>query len=209
MFVMVKSLAWKDIPWLYCIGLALLLLSWLGEKKFEQEFMHERGELERLQRQTWSNHTNAQLWYGHILVLDSQTPKNSQATAFASLRYMEFMLNALESGVAWGSANMAERKKFAELRQSALEPAKAAFRERQYEKVISRASHLSTVEIESAGRLAWPNGRYFGETEAQRNFWGWLFRVSCVIGASLIGFAFVRDRSRAKTRGRGSMFLSE
>ena len=209
MLVRMKRLAWKNIPWLYCIGSVLFLLSWLSDKQFEQEFMRKREELERLQRHISSNHNIAQLWYSHMLLLDTQEPKNSQAIAFASLWYMEFTLNALQSAVAWGNENITERKKFAEIWQSDLEPAKAAFRDGQYAKVSPLASHLRTVELQSASRLASANNQHFSEIEAQKNFWGWLVRVFYVIGAGLIGFAFVRDRLRAKTRDRGDLILSE
>ena len=209
MLVRIKRLAWKNIPWLYCIGSVLFFLSWLGEKQFEQEFMRKREELERLQRHISSNHNIAQIWYSQIHLLDTQEPKNFQAIAFASLWYMEFTLNVLESAVAWGNENMAERKKFAELRQSWLEAAKPAFRDGQYAKVISTASHVRSLELQSAGRLASANSQHFSEIEAQKSFWGWLVRVFYVIGAGLIGFAFVRDRLRAKTRDRGDLILSE
>ena len=209
MLARMKRLAWKNIPWLYCIGSVLFLLSWLGEKQFEQGFMRKRDELERLQRHISSNRNIAQLWYSHMHLLDTQESKNSQAIAFASLWYMEFTLNALQSTAASGSESMTERKKSAEIWQSDLESAKAAFRDGQYAKVISRASHLRTAELQSADRLATADDKHFSEIEAQRNFGGWLFLALYVIGAGLIGFAFVRDRLRAKTRDRGDLILSE
>ena len=98
-----------------------------------------------------------------MLLLGTQEPKNSQAIAFASLWYMEFTVNALQSAVAWGNENLAERKKFVEMRQSELESAKAAFRDGQYEKVMSLASHLRTAELQSASRLASANSEHFNE----------------------------------------------
>ena len=209
MLARMRRLAWKNIPWLYCIGSALFLFSWLSEKQFEQEFTGKREELERLQHRVSSNQNIAQLWYSHMLLLDSQEPKNPQAIAFASLWYMEFILNALQSAVAWGEENMAERKKFAEIGQSDLEPAKTAFREGQHAKVISIASHVRAIELRSAGRLASANNQHFSEIEARKKFWDWVVRVFYVIGAGLVGLAFVRDRLRAKTRDRGDLILSE
>jgi len=198
MLAWIKRLAWKDIPWLYCIGAALFLFSWLSEKQLDQEFTRKREELERLQRHISSNHAIAQLWFSQMLLLGTQEPKNSQAIAFASLWYMEFMLNALQSAVAWGNENMAERKRFVEMRHSELESAKAAFRDGQYEKVMSLASHLRTAELQSASRLASTNSQHFNEIAAQRTFWGWVVLMLYVIGAGLIGFAFVRSRWRAR-----------
>ena len=198
MLAWIKRLAWKDIPWLYCIGAALFLFSWLSEKQLEQEFTRKRQELERLQRHISSNHNIAQLWFSHMLLLGTREPKNSQAIAFASLWYMEFTVNALQSAVAWGNENLAERKKFVEMRQSELESAKATFRDGQYEKVMSLASHLRTAELQSASRLASANSEHFNEIEAQKRFWGWVVLVLYVIGAGLIGFAFIRSRVRAR-----------
>jgi len=198
MLVQIKRLAWKDIPWLYCIGAVLFFLSWLSEKPLEQEFTRKREELERLQRHISSNHNIAQLWFSHVLLLGTQEPKNSQAIAFASLWYMEFTVNALQSAVALGTENITERQKFVEMRLSELESAKAAFRDGQYEKVMSMASHLRTGELQWASRLASANSQRFNEIEAQKNFWGWLVRVFYVIGVGLIGFAFIRSRLRAR-----------
>jgi hypothetical protein len=198
MLVRIKRLAWRDLPWLYCIGAVLFFLTWLSEKQLEREFTRKHEELERLQRHIWSNQNIAQLWFSHMLLLSSQEPKNSQAIAFASLWYMEFTLNALESAVAWGNENIPERRKFAEMRQSQLEPAKVAFQDAQYAKVTSLASHIRTFELQSASRLASANHQHFKEIEAQRDFWGWLVRVFYVIGAGLIGFAFVRSRLRPR-----------
>jgi hypothetical protein len=196
--VRIKRLAWRDIPWLYCIGATLFLLSWLGEKQLDQEFTRKREELERLQRHISSNHNIAQLWFSHMLLLGAQEPKNSQASAFASLWYMEFTVNALQSAVALGNETMAERRKFAEMRQSELEYAKAAFRDGQYAKVTSMASHLRTLELQWTSRLTSANSQRFDEIEAQKDLWGWLVRVFYVIGAGLIGFAFIRGRLRAR-----------
>jgi hypothetical protein len=198
MFARIWNRAWRDIPGLYCIGAALLLFSWLSDKRLEQEFTRQREELERLQRHISSNHNIAQLWFGNMLLLGAQEPKNSQAIAFASLWYMEFMLNALQSAVASGDGNIAERKKFVEARQSELESAKAAFRDGQYEKVTSLASHLRTAELQSASRLASANSQHFNEIEARKNFWSWLVLVFYVIGAGLVAFAFIRGRLRAR-----------
>ena len=203
----IKRLAWRDIPWLYCIGAALFFLSWLAEKQLEQEFSRKREELERLQRHISSNHAIAQLWFSDMLLLGTQEPKNSQAIAFASLWYMEFMLNALQSAAAWGDENMAERKKFVEMRQSELESAKAAFRDGQYEKVMSLASHLRTAELQSASRLVSANSQHFNKIEAQRDFWGWLVLVSYVIGAGLIAFAFIRSRLRARNAAEPTTYI--
>jgi hypothetical protein len=147
-----------------------------------------------LQGDVWQS----QLWFGNMLLLGSQEPKNSQAIAFASLWYMEFMLNALQSAVAWGDGNIAERKKFVEARQSELESAKVAFRDGQYEKVMSLASHLRTAELQTAGRLASANSQRFNEIEARKSFWSWLLLVLYVIGAGLIAFAFIRGRLRTR-----------
>ena len=197
MLVRLKPLAWKNIPWLYCIGSVLLFLGWLGEKQFEQEFMHKRDELERLERRISSNRTGSQLWYSHMHLLDAQEPKNLQAVAFASLWYMEFTLNGLQSSVAWSDENTAQRNKFAELRLSTLEAAKPAFRDGQYAKVISMASHVRAVELQSMGRLVSENDQHFKELQAQENLWGWLVGAFYVIGAGLIAVAFIRDRLRA------------
>ncbi len=198
MLVRIKRLAWKEIPWLYCIGAVLFVLSWLIEKPLEHDFTRKREELERLQRHISSNHNIAQLWFSHMLLLGTQEPKNSQAIAFASLWYMEFTVNALQSAGALGNENVSERKKFAEMRQSELDSAKTAFQDGQYAKVMSMASHLRTVELQWAGRLASANLRHFDEIESQRNFWGWLVRVFYVVGAGLIGFAFIRSRLHAR-----------
>jgi hypothetical protein len=197
MLVRIKRLAWKDLPWLYCVGAVLFFFSWLGEKQLEQEFTRKREELERLQRHISSNHNIAQLWFRHMLLLDTQEPKHPQAIAFASSWYMEFTVNALQSAVAWGDEDITERKKFAETRQSELQSAKAAFRDGQYPKVALMAAHLRTVELEWASRLASANSRHVNEIEARGNVWGWLVRVFYVIGAGLIGFAFIRSRLRA------------
>jgi hypothetical protein len=198
MLVRIKRIAWKDFPWLYCIGAVLFFLSWLGEKQLEQEFTRKHDELERLQRQVSSNLNIAQLWFSHMLLLSAQEPKNSQAIAFASLWYMEFTLNALESAVAWGDKGLPDRKKFAEMRQTQLEPAKAAFQDGQFAKVASLASHIRTFELQSADRLASAINQHFKEIEARKDFWGWLVRVFYVIGAGLIGFALIRSRLRAR-----------
>jgi len=197
MLARIKRIAWQDFPWLYCIGALVFLLAWLGEKQLDQQFSRKRDELERLQRQASSDHTIAQLWFSHMLLLGSQEPKKSQAVAFASLWYMEFTLRALEAAATWGG-NTAERKKFAEMWQTLLEPAKAAFRDGQYDKVTSLASHMRTAELQSATRLASANGQYLKEIEAQRDFRGRLVLVFYVIGAGLIGFAFVRGRLHAR-----------
>jgi hypothetical protein len=196
--VPIKRLAWKDFPWLYCIGATLLLLSWLGEKHLDRDFARKRNELERLQRQVSSDHNVGQLWFSHMLLLSAQEPKNPQAIAFASLWYMEYTLNALDSAVAWGNENMAERRKFVEVRQSQLVPAKAAFEAGQYEKVTTLASHVRTFELQSASRLASANAQRLTEIDAQRGFWDWVISGVYVIGAGLIGFAFVRSRLRAR-----------
>jgi hypothetical protein len=198
MLVKIKRIAWKDIPWLYCIGAVLFFLSWVSEKQLEQEFTRKRDELERLQRHIASNQNIAQLWFSHMLLLSAQEPKNSQAIAFASLWYMEFALNALESAVAWGDKSMPDRKEFAEMRQTQLEPAKAAFQDAQYGKVSSLASHVRTFELRLADRLASANYQHFKEIEAQKDFWSWLVRVFYVIGAGLVGFALIRSRLRAR-----------
>lgn len=198
MLVPIKRLPWKAFPWLYCIGATVLLLSWLGEKHLDRDFTRKRDELDRLQRQVSSNHNIGQLWFSHMLLLSAQEPKNPQAIAFASLWYMEYALNALDFTVAWGNENTAERKKFAELRQSQLEPAKAAFEAGQYEKVTTLASHVRTFELRSASRLASANSQRLSEIDGQRDFWGWVIQVLYVVGAGLIGFAFVRSRLRAR-----------
>ena len=203
----IKRLAWRNIPWLYCIGAVLFFLSWLGEKQLDQDFARKREELERLQRQSSSNNSIAQLWFSHMLLLSGQEPKNSQAIAFASLWYMEFMVNALQSAMASGNESIAERKKFAEMRQSELESAKSAFRDGQYPKVMSLASHLRTAELQYASRLASANAQYLNEIEAQKNLWDWLVRVSYVIGAGLVGFAFIRGRLRARDSAEATTYI--
>ena len=94
--VLIKRLAWKDFPWLYCIGAILFLLFWLGEKHLERDFTRKRDEIERLERQISFNHNMGQLWFSHMLLLSAQEPKNPQAIAFASLWYMEYTVNALQ-----------------------------------------------------------------------------------------------------------------
>ena len=196
----IMPLAWKNVPWLYCIGSALLFVTWLGEKQFEQEFVQEREELARLERRISSNRSISQLWYSHMHLLDAQEPKNLQAIAFASLWYMEFTLNGLQSSVAWSDENTAQRNKFAELRLSTLEAAKPAFRDGQYAKVISMASHVRAVELQSTGQLVSENDRYFKELQAREIFRDWLVRAFYVAGAGLIAFAFIRDRLRASSQ---------
>lgn len=194
----IRRLAWKDLPWLYCVGAALFLLAWLGEKELDRGFARQRDALERLQHQVASNRNLAQVWFSHMLLLGPHEPKNSQAVAFASLWYMEFALSALESAAAWGDENAAERKRLAEIAQSVLEPAKAAFRDGQYEKVASLASHVRSVELQGSGRLASANYRHIAEIEAQNDFWARLVRALYVVGAGLVGLAFVRSRLRPR-----------
>ena len=123
--------------------------------------------------------------------------------AFASLWYMEYVLKALEPTGASGSADAAERKKLAEM----LEPAKAAFQAGQYERVTSLASHVRTLELQSASRLASASDWRFNEIEVWRDFWGWLVLVFYVIGAGLVGFAFVRSRLRARAPSEPTTYI--
>ena len=148
---MLKAL--RKLPWLYCIGSVLLFCSWLSEKHFQYEAKNRREDLDRLQVRMSSNHNIAQVWYSHIRLLDAQPEKNVEAIAMASLFYMEFTLNVLQSAVAWGNENIAQRKQFAEFREIRLEGAKAAYREKDYGKVISHAAQLRALELQAAGLL--------------------------------------------------------
>ena len=84
------------------------------------------------------------------------------------------------------------------MRQSELISAKAAFEDGQYAKVTTLAAHVRTFELQSVSRLAAANSQCLSEIDAQRDFWGWVVQVLYVIGAGLIGFAFVRSRLRAR-----------
>jgi hypothetical protein len=211
MLARMKRLAWRNIPWLYCVGAALFLLSWLGEKQSGKELARKHDQLLRLERQLSSSRGIAQLWYSHMHVLGVQQPKGSQdqAIAFASLWYMEFTVNALQSAVAWGDENAAEQKKLVESWQADLESARTAFRDGQYARAMTRASHLRSTELRWADRLAAGNSQHFRELEAQQDLRDWIFRILYVFAAGLIGVAFVRDRLRAAFRDRGDLILSE
>jgi hypothetical protein len=206
-----KHLAWRNIPWLYCIGAAVFLLAWLAGKHFEQEFARQRDHLARLEHQILSNRNVAQVWYSHMHLLGAQESKGSQekAVAFASLSYMEFTVNALQSALASGDENPEEQKKLVEGWQADLEAAKTAFRDGQSARTILIASHLRSVELQWSGRLASGNSRQFREIEARKDLRDWIVRMLYVVAAGLIGFAFVRNRLRAKFRDRGDMILSE
>ncbi|MDI1240094.1 MAG: hypothetical protein PSV26_21645 [Polaromonas sp.] len=185
----------RKLPWLYCIGSLLLFCSWLSEKHFEYEAKNRREDLDRLQVRMSSNHTIAQVWYSHIRLLDSQPERNFEATAMASLFYMEFTLNVLQSAVAWDNENMSERNQFAEFRENRLESAKAAYREKDYDKVISHAAQLRALELQSAGVLVPRNYKRYNELEDEERRWNSRLRIFYVFGALLVGVAFVRERS--------------
>jgi hypothetical protein len=206
-----KHFAWRGIPWLYCVGAALFLFSWLVEKHFEQEFARQRDHLQRLEHQISSNRNVAQVWYSHMHLLGAQESKGSQdkAIAFASLWYMEFTVNALQAALAWGDESAAEQKKLVEGWQADLESARGAFRDGQYAKTITRASHVRSTELQWANRFASGYTRQFREIEAQKDLRDWIVRILYVVAAGLIGFAFVRDRLRAKFHDRGSLILPE
>lgn len=205
------KLALREVPWLYCVGAALFLSAWLVEKHFEQQFARGHGQLQRLERQISSNRNIAQVWYSHMLLLGGQESKGSQekAIAFASLWYMEFAVNALEAAVAWGDENAAEQKKLVESWHADLELAKTAFRDGQYAKTTSRASHLRSTELQWADRLASGYAQPLREIEAQKDLRDWIVRILYVVAAGLIGFAFVRDRRRARFHDRGNLILPE
>jgi hypothetical protein len=211
MLARMKRLAWRHIPWLYCVGATLFLLSWLGEKQSEKEFARKHDHLLRLEHQLSTNRSIAQLWYSHMHLLGAQQPKGSQdqAVAFAALWYMEFTVNALQAAVAWGDENAAEQKKLVESRRADLEAAKTAFRDGQYAKAITISSHLRSTELQWADRLASGNSPHFRALEAQKDLRDWIFRILYLVAAGLIGFAFVRDRLRSAFRDRGDLILSE
>jgi hypothetical protein len=211
MFARMKHLAWRNIPWLYCAGAVLFLLSWLVGKHFEQEFARKHDHLQRLEHQVASNRNAAQVWYSHMHLLGTQESKGSQekAIAFASLWYMEFAVNALLAAVAWGDENAVEQKKLVENWQADLESARGAFRDGQYAKTVSRASHLRATELQWAERLASGHSQHFREIEAQKDLRDWIVWILYVVAAGLVGFAFVRDRLTAKFRDRGNLILSD
>ena len=204
-------LAWREIPWLYCVGAALFLFSWLADRHFEQEFARQRDQLQRLQHQISSNRNIAQVWYSHMHLLGAQESKGSQdkAIAFGSLWYMEFTVNALRAAVAWGDEDAAEQKKLAESWEADVESAKAAFQDGQYAKTILKGSHMRSTELQWTDRLASGQGQRFREIEAQKDLRDWIVRTLYVVAAGLIAFAFVRDRRRGKFHDRGSLILPE
>lgn len=210
MLARMKHLA-RTIPWLYSVGAVLFLLAWLVGKHFDQEFARKHDQLQRLERQISSSRNIAQVWYSHMHLLGAQESKGSQekAVAFASLWYMEFTVNALQAAVAGGNDDPAEQKKVVEGWQAELESAKAAFRDGQYARTILMASHLRSTELKWADRLASGNAQRFREIEARKDLQDWGVRILYVVAAGLIGFAFVRDRVRAKFRGRGDLILSD
>ncbi len=184
----------RKLPLLYCIGSLLLFCSWLSEKHFEYEAKNRREDLDRIQVRMSSNHTIAQVWYSHMRLLHSQPEKNVEAIAMASLFYMEFTLNVLQAAVAWDNENMNERNQFAEFRENRLESAKAAYREKEYGKVISHADQLRDIELQSAGVLVPRNYKRYNEIEDEERRWNSLLRIFYVLGAVLVGVAFVRER---------------
>lgn len=190
--------ALRKLPWLYCIGSLLLFGSWLSEKHFEYEAKNRREDLDRLQVRMSSNHNIAQVWYSHIRLLDSQPEKNVESIAMASLFYMEFTLNVLQSAIAWDNENMNERRQFAEFREGRLEQSKAAYREKDYVRVIANAAQLRALELQSAATLVPRNYRRYNELEEEERRWNSRLRVLYVLGAFLIGAAFVRDRLSGK-----------
>jgi hypothetical protein len=210
MLARMKHLA-RTIPWLYFVGAVLFLLAWLVGKHFDQQFARKHDQLQRLEQQISSSRNIAQVWYSHMHLLGAQESKGSQekAVAFASLWYMEFTMNALQAAVAGGSESPEEQKKLLEAWQADLESAKTAFRDGQYAKAISRGSHLRSIEFQWVDRLASGNAQRFREIEARKDQEDWGVRILCIVAAGLVGFAFVRDRSRAKFRDRGDLILSD
>jgi hypothetical protein len=190
----------RQLPWLYCIGSVLLFLSWLSEKQFEYDAKSRRENLDRLQIMMTGNHTIAQVWYSHIRLLDSQAEKNQEAIAMASLFYMEFTLNVLQSAVAWDNDDLASRQAFAEFREQRLQTAKAAFRDKDFQQVIKTAAQLRALELQSAGILVPRNYKRYGELEADERRWNLRLRVSYILGALLIATALVRSKLGTQDR---------
>lgn len=184
----------KKIPWLFCVGSLLLFCSWLSEKHFESQAKGQREDMDRIQARMSSNHTIAQIWYSHIRQLETQPQKNDEAIAMASIFYMEFTLNVLQGAVAWGNENLEQRREFAEFREKKLENAKAAYSEKNFEKVVAIAATLRAFELQSANALIssyYAKYNTISEQEREANMW---LRVFYIIGAALVGIAFARER---------------
>ena len=63
---------------------------------------------------------------------------------------------------------------------------------------MSMGSHVRAIELQAATRLASANDRRFNEIKSENNLWHWAIQTLYVLGAGLVGFAFIRNPLHAR-----------